>query len=127
MARFLAVHLRDFLSQLPELLTIHAMPLAMMAGTPPAPRQGGGAPKVDLWLKSWVAPAILITLFTATFQAGVFVGRNRIEVVEAQLASHIGQATHIGAVPRTEINVELRAIQLQLEEIMRRLDRLEGP
>jgi hypothetical protein len=121
-------------SQVASLLTIHAMPIGMIAAN--SGREGGAkdaassaGESVDLWLRSWVAPALLLAVGTIVFQAGVFVGRGNVHILEERISNHEQIGLHSEAMRRTEIEAELRVIRSEINQtervVLSRLDQIE--
>ena len=122
----------QLVTQVAELLTIHAVPIAMMAnGSGGNARGTNGAAtstgeSVDLWLRSWVAPALLLAVGMVVFQAGVYVGRGEVEILTERLANHEQIGIHPEAMRRVEVDAEFRAVRIELRQQQVQLDRIEG-
>ena len=116
--------------QVASLLTIHALPLAMVSGREGS-REGGTDPArgsgVDLWLRSWVAPAVLLAIAIVVFQAGVFVGRGPYAVIDQRVTQHAALETHPADAARTrEIERTLERLLGQNDALLLRLTRIEA-
>lgn len=117
----------QLLSHTANLLTVPPVPMKMstpdLRASPPGTASAVQEPgeSVNLWLRSWVAPAVLVSCFVLVFQAGMFVERSSVQVDIAELRSHMlsheTASNDVMTLRFTEMARRLDSIEAQIERL----------